>query len=122
VDLELRRNTMETLTIKPYGDIEETHKWYTNTVVFTSGKKQKQKQRVNAEKQWKVTFSGIDEDRVSLDTFFDARSGDLEPFYFTINGELKVVRFATDSLSWTIKRQLQDPVAYTCQCVLEEVI
>jgi len=109
------------LTIKPYGEIKQSTKWYTTEVTFASGVKQKQRKRVKPEVKWTFNFVGLEADRQYLEDFFNARAGDATAFYYMINGVQETVRFANDVLDTVVKRQIQEYVAYTAEVVLERI-
>ena len=111
-------------------DVDKTSEYLNRTVVFESGKKQKQRKSINKLVTWKITVKGTDTQRKTLESFHDSVNGDAGIFYFYDEDGVQVLcRFADGKLPLTLKREFTSAndthgivVGFTCSLTIEKVI
>ena len=95
---------LPTLVLKPHGQRILTKQWPNRRISYENGSEQVSRTTVNPIITWELTYTGTQEWMQELDTFFNARYGGVEPFYWTDeNNETHIVKFTNDSLKITQK-------------------
>lgn len=110
---------IETLQIKPRGDIVHEIDWNTNEVKFENGVTQQQGRYIEPDESWQVAICGDEDELQYYKNFFNARKGALEKFFCYISGEQKTVRFAS-KVSITEIREKQNVVGFKCEFSLKK--
>ena len=115
----------------PYiADVTETTAYATKTVVFSSQKKQVQRQGINPLRTWKISCRGTPAERLAFKTFLDNVGGNSEKFYFIDpDGVTQICRFSGNSTEIKDLREfdITSPthgviVGWTAELTIENVL
>lgn len=121
---------METFPLPYTFEIKKKSKYSNITVTFQSQLKQIQRTAVGTLRTWTVTCRGSNEDRITLEAFYDAMYGMHGKFlFYNENNEPVTARFATDEPEMTLIREFSATeithgkvVGFTASVAIESVL